>query len=355
MKKGKNNFYEDIDSEKIDEFKLHLNNTLTTIQKKIFSLRYDKDGNILFSMEEIANRLNTTHQNINLILDIIHKTKKRIINKDYTPNENYYLKELRESHKKELIETIHKLHRLPTKGEKGKPEAIFSNGSNQMTYYNNLRRKTENILNAQQEFGFISEEDQKVLDDYNEIQSILNKYLIENANIISNKTREFIKVIIKNRINNKKRNTEKAETYYRYLKRQYQNIISKKTEKNEQLTIKEKQKNTDYNAMKNVLSFFPYSPISNQILVDQFCKTNYIDTEINQSLLQKPFYEIYTKVLFLIDNNIPVLNRNGTINQILFMSDLNMQEIYNISIEELVMNYITGIINSSEAIKTMII
>ena len=69
------NFYEGIKEENIESFKFYLNNSLTKLQKDIFNLRYDKKGNILFEIEEIASKYNTTVDNINIILNIIFKTK----------------------------------------------------------------------------------------------------------------------------------------------------------------------------------------------------------------------------------------------------------------------------------------
>ena len=132
-------------------------------------------------------------------------------------------------------------------------------------------------------------------------------------------------------------------------------MINNKLENNVQLTSKDIQKLTDYNTMKNVLSFFPHHSITNQMLIEQFCKANNINTEINKSILKKSFYELYIKICFIIENNLPIIDENKNINEIMYMSDINIQEKYNTTIKDLILKYISGEENSNEVSQIKII
>ena len=55
--------------------------------------------------------------------------------------------------------------------------------------------------------------------------------------------------------------------------------------------------------------------------------------------------------MFLIDNNIEIKDDNGIVQIIMFMSDINMQEKYNVSLEELLCKYINGEKNIKEIVK----
>ena len=54
----------------------------------------------------------------------------------------------------------------------------------------------------------------------------------------------------------------------------------------------------------------------------------------------------------MIENNI-LLTNNGKINTIIYMSDINMQEKYNVSINELVRKYINGNTSYSDEIESI--
>ena len=65
-----------------------------------------------------------------------------------------------------------------------------------------------------------------------------------------------------------------------------------------------------------------------------------INVNKNKSLLNKSCNEVYSKINYLIDNNIPICNSDGIVHEIFFMSDINMQTIYNISFKELIEKYV---------------
>ena len=66
----------------------------------------------------------------------------------------------------------------------------------------------------------------------------------------------------------------------------------------------------------------------------------------NKLLFSKYYGEVYVKIRFLIENNIFITDNNGFINPIMFMSDSEMIDNYNVSNEELTDKYLNGLIDS---------
>ena len=52
-----------------------------------------------------------------------------------------------------------------------------------------------------------------------------------------------------------------------------------------------------------------------------------------------PYKVLLAKINYLVSNNIPLINTNNELNPIFFMSDINMQVVYGISLEDLVKQY----------------
>ena len=70
----------------------------------------------------------------------------------------------------------------------------------------------------------------------------------------------------------------------------------------------------------------------------ELCNEYGIDYQSEKSVLNKSYLELYVKIMFLRDNNIPIV-LNGKLHEIFFMSDLNMQVKYQVSIENLIEKY----------------
>ena len=98
----------------------------------------------------------------------------------------------------------------------------------------------------------------------------------------------------------------------------------------------------DYNQLSNVLSFFQSRKNNNNDLIVKLCLDNNIDISKNESLLNKSFYEVYIKMQYLKENNIPLYNKYGLLHELFFISEVNMINIYGISVDELLEKYIDG-------------
>ena len=64
-----------------------------------------------------------------------------------------------------------------------------------------------------------------------------------------------------------------------------------------------------------------------------------IDIEKNRSILNKSYEEVYSKIRYLEENKMNIINNNN-LHEIFFMSDLNMQIKYGISLDDLINKYI---------------
>jgi len=69
-----------------------------------------------------------------------------------------------------------------------------------------------------------------------------------------------------------------------------------------------------------------------------FCKEYGLDCEKYPDLLKIPYEVLSAKINYLNSNNITLIS-NGEINSIFFMSDINMQVVYGIGLEDLVKGY----------------
>ena len=107
-----------------------------------------------------------------------------------------------------------------------------------------------------------------------------------------------------------------------------------------EITEEEQQKIDAFKKIERVLSFYPKTKTSNKNMIIELCNQYGIDTKINKSILDKSYYEVYSKLMYLIDNNIHVTDNKGTLCDIFYMADMNMQVKYNVSIDVLVDRYI---------------
>ena len=447
MKKAKDYMNQLITELKLNEEELYklLKEILTPTQLKTYYYRFDNEGNIVKTMDEIGNILNCTKQNVNIILNKIYKlielevlkrnpefksktkkskkskkrqlmetikqthrlpnynkkfedgtyqrkyyknllynyneVQKKIKNKlELTEKDKIIIKDFEDINKllieyedeivisekaKELIKTIKKLHRLPQIRHKKEPEAVFSNGTDQRNYYNYLSFSKNPIIKKKEQGITLTKTEKQILFDYAEIVKVLNKYqkLPTKNPVCKTKKEEFIQTIYKNHRLPKRTdfnygivdeyfsNGDIQRVYYENLRwkaSQYKKL------QNEGYILNDYQLKiiNDYNEISNVLSFYPKKYNQYRALIIKLCNYLNIKLEDNNILMNKSFYEIYVKIAFMIENNIP-LTENGKINKMIYMSDINMQEKYNVSIEELVPKYINGSINCDNAFKIL--
>ena len=87
------------------------------------------------------------------------------------------------------------------------------------------------------------------------------------------------------------------------------------------------------------LSFLKMEKRENKKLVKDLCLEYGIDVVKYKSILNKSYDEVYVKLCYLSDYGIPVME-DGILNPIFFMSDVNMQVEYQVSLEDLTKQYI---------------
>ena len=73
----------------------------------------------------------------------------------------------------------------------------------------------------------------------------------------------------------------------------------------------------------------------------ELCNKYNIDININNSILNKSYNEVYSKICFLIDNNMSVII-NDELHEIFFMSDINMKANYKVNMKYLLNKYINN-------------
>ena len=438
-----------------NDFNELLISILNPIEIRIFFLRFDTDGNISMTMKEIGKKFNTSKQSINIYLNKIYeKLEKEATKKDPSFKSKFMFTK---SKKEQLIETINELYRLPkqhiTSSKQSSPERLFLDGTNQRCYYDLLKSKCNLIKKKLEDNQIISDEERTILNDYEEIQRVIEKH--QKVTRVSDKAQELIDFIkdqcrlpkqnIDNNAEATLENGTNMRNYYNSLKNEII-TIKEKQEREEELSLLEKQKLYDYehirkelnkhsklpeyrnpycstkkeefiatihrnhripkrassnygiheeffsngdiqilyymnlrtkvNQLKkkissgeeltkeeqecintlqeidNVLSFYPrkFNILRREVI--NLCNILGIKFEDNISLQYKSLYEIFVKIKFMIENNIPLTN-NGKINTIIYMSDINMQEKYNVSINELVRKYINGNTSYSDEIESI--
>ena len=240
------------------------------------------------------------------------------------------------SRKTQFIETLHKNKKIPKQTKKGENET-FIDGSNQAQYYHYLKSEMARIEKKIKQGETLSFADKERLEEIKEVEEVVNLY---------SKKSKFI-----NYINTIKRrpmyiNEHEQMKYYKNLEKTTSKLLLKQN-KGIILTPSERIKLRDFQEIENVISFYTNTQEENIKLILDFCKNNNIDISINKELINKPFYELYVKICFLKDNNIPITDKDGFINPIMYQSEINMQSVYNTTLDELVNRYIDGHVNST--------
>lgn len=272
----------------------------------------------------------------------------------------------REQKKQEIIETIKRTHHnlRVTKNIEDK----FSNGAIQKFYYYNLRSI---VMNLQEESKNrkLTEKEIQLINDLKEIDDAINKYCekqdYNQINIFNDKVKQLIKIInklqkrpIAARDNKKHEGVKFSDgtDSRNFLDRLLflNSRINQKIQNNQPLTEREILIQKSYIKLINILSFYPIHKKDNKKEIENLCSTFNIDIENNKSLYNKSAGELYSKIMYLIDNNIEITDDNGQVNSIMYISDINMKRTYNITLEELLNTYINGKENIKEITKKKI-
>ena len=248
----------------------------------------------------------------------------------------------------ELIKSIRELHRLPKEARcnAGQPEKIFRDGTCQKYFYDNLKQDVKKIREKINNGSKLTEQEYQKLISLKKIEDVIRQMEVSS----DEKIQELIKSIhelhrLPKEANYNAGQPEKIfkdgtcqKNYYTNLK-QFVKKLQEKINNGIKLTEDEQQKIDAYKEIERVLLFYPKSKASNKNMIIDLCNQYGIDTKINKSILGKSYYEVYTKIMYLIDNNIPIIN-NGTLCDIFYMADINMQLKYGVSMDELIDKYI---------------
>lgn len=286
---------------------------------------------ILFNYSIIKGKLEY------LINSIKNKQNKQLSNKAQT-----------------LINTINTIQRLPLikSQNNNHSEFIFDDGTDQRQFYINLKSQVSKILTKNNnQLSFL--EKQKLY-DYNVIETTIKN--IESARKDNPKIEELIKTInILHRLPKRGSKNTKPEftfedgksqrAYFEYLIKKLK-IIKYKLENNIKITKEEKKQLKQIQRIDNVYSFYNINKKRNRTLIKELLKFLNINIDLNRSIINKSFYEVFSKIYYLIDNNYNLTDINGYLNPIFYMSDADMQKNYKISLESITNKYITGNINS---------
>lgn len=365
-------------------FNKHVKNILTEKQYNIFKMRFDNDGNIKMTAEEIANQLGITRQAIDLILNkiyakIIILCKRLNIDVDINKRVEKPV-EVSEptvsEHASELISSIKELKRLP--GEKRLnnmvSEKVFSNnGADQRSYYDHLQVDVNRINEKIERCEELSKLEEQKLFDYTAISEALEcyqpkgkskrrytkrKYNPKNVvDELRRKTIEFIKELNKchklpeskfaDEFSVGKKFTDGTDQRMFYDSLRHKGKQARIQFNNgEIITSLNKEQIISLKLIDNVLSFYPSRFFHNKLLIMDLASNLGINVEKNKLLFSKYYGEVYVKIRFLIENNLFITDNNGFINPIMFMSDSEMIDNYNVSIEELTDKYLNGLIDS---------
>lgn len=258
----------------------------------------------------------------------------------------------KEEKKKQLIDYINKYHVLPPKEpDENDEEAFFADGTIKRIYYFTIQQKNNQLSKLTRN---LTKEEQQIINDYKEIKKVLRTYYPKNS--LDYKLNRLISIINeKHKLPNSQKDPKDNVNYKIFYDILTRAIRRNKRKIENNIPLKEIDKRYEEMIIKvnNVRSFHPKGKKENIILIKKLCEALNIKLELNEQLISKSFSEIYSKIRFLQENNIPFLNDKGQINEIMFMSDLNIQEKYNVSLEKMVNKYIFGEFDVNKSIELL--
>lgn len=250
--------------------------------------------------------------------------------------------------KEQLIEYIEKYHSLPpTAPEENDKEAFYEDGTLKRIFYFYLQQKSNDLLKLNRP---LNKEEKQIIDDYNEVKKVYRKYFPKNS--LDYKLNRLIEIINKtHKLPESKKDSKDGINYKIFYDILTRAIRRNKRKLENNIPLKEIDRRYEemIERINNVKSFHPKKQ-NNIKLIKKLCTELNIDVNKNKELLNKSYSEVYSKIRFLLDNNIP-LQINNKLNDIFFMTDINMQKKYNISIDELINKYIYGEYNVTKSIE----
>lgn len=247
---------------------------------------------------------------------------------------------LRNDKVSQLIEIINDIKRAPLSGDK---DVKFSDGKSSYVYYMKLREKYYTVLVSNKTFETLNSEEKNIIRSYLLVKKYIEKYskkkqLIDNIKRIKGvPAKEF--------------NGDESQSFFTdgVIQRSfYYNLVNcaRKLEKRyysgEILNLHDLELIDDYHEISNVSSFFVKNKESNLNTIKRLCYDNHIDISLNEYLLEKSAYEVYVKIKFLLDHNLSLVDYNGIVNSIFYMSDYDLFNTFNVTMDDLVNKYING-------------
>lgn len=267
------------------------------------------------------------------ILDDYNRIKEALLRNKYN---NVY----------QLIDIINNTKRAPLSGYN---DVKFSDGKSSYNYYMKLREKYYAILMSNKNFCSLNNDEKDIIDLYLLVKKNIDKYskkkqLIETIKRVKRVPGGAVDVSGNKEVmlfddgSNQRRYYYNLASEAKKLEERYNN--------GELLNLHDLELIDDYHEIQDVLSFFNKRKEDNINCIKRLCYDNKIDITLNEGILKKSVYEVYVKIKYLLDNNIELVNDNGIVNSIFYMSDYELLNKYNISINLLIDEYINGYENS---------
>lgn len=382
MKKRKDFISDIFYSMKISKttFYKHVRNILTKKQYTIFKMRFDIDGNVKMTSEEIANQLGTTRQDVDGLLNktyerIIILCKRLNIDVDVEKKLNraieYDITDISEK-TRELILSIKLLKRLPRLKvyNNNQSERVFFDGTDQRRYYDGLGYDVRRIKSKVKNGEPLTKKEAQKLFDYTAVIEELSKHKVVrrkpvekvinySSQIKDLRDKTFIFIEDFNRTHKLPEN-KYADYFNRgekfddgsdkrnfYVALRYKAKCAKeKYARGEKVSDLDKEKIISIKLIDNVLSFYPTKFYNNKLMIFELATSIGIDMEKNKLLLSKAYGEVYAKIRFLIENEIPIIDNDDYVHPIMYMNNDEMMELLNISINDLTNKYVNGVIDS---------
>ena len=382
MKKRKDYIADILYTKKVSDatYYKYLKQILSKKQLEIYNMRFYKDGSIKMTAAEIADQLGITRQAVDATLTRIY-SKVIILCKRLEVNVNidekikrpkiYNITEVSD-HARELILSIKVLQRLPKEKKLNGniSERVFSNGADQRRYYDALTNDIRRIHEKQDSEEELSKLEVQKLYDFEEIKKELSKYKVirkknptrrpsytTQINDLRIKTTEFITEFNKSHRLPESKYADFFNTGIKFSdgtdqRNFYESLRYKakqareKFDNKENISCLDREKIIALKIIDNVISFYPTRFYENKLLLLELVTSLGIDIEKNKLLLSKSYGEVYAKVRFLIENGISITNNDGVVNSFIYLSDEEMQKMFNVSMDDLTNKYVNGVIDS---------
>jgi len=225
--------------------------------------------------------------------------------------------------KDKIIEYIEKINKgyIPRSND---PKEKFSDGTLVNRFWNNYKNQIIEEINSNPKYQV----------GYEVVKNTINIY--KNKINFTTKILEYIEKLNKGYIPKKNDPKEKFSdgTLVNHFWHNYKSQIIEEINSNPKYQV-------GYEVAKNTINMYleEHKKRENRHLIKELCLEYSIDINKNKSILNKSYDEVYAKICYLLDNNIPIIV-SDKLHGIFFMSDINMQTIYNVSLDNLLNSYI---------------